>query len=844
MLQDKYRLNKLASYITLLMTMSVMGLNASRVYAKDYFNPSALSNIDGFNLADLQSLEQFSVSGGQLPGEYTVNIIVNDKTVGTKTIDFKSDNDNKLEPVLTKQMLTEWGVKTSVIPTLKELANNATIDNLNQYIEFATTQFVFSQQVLKINIPQIAMNSNIRGSIDPTLYDQGMPALILNYSLTGARSWYKNNGNKSYQDNQFVTLRSGANLGAWRLRNNSTYQHSDDSSKWNSLNTYVERDLQPIKSQLALGEVSTTGEIFNSFQFTGVKLTSDESMLPYSLRGFAPVVRGFAQGNAKVTVRQNGSIIYQTYVSSGPFVFNDLYPTSYSGNLEVTVEEENGNKQLFEVPFSSLAVMQRQGSLKYSATAGKYRSNSDNTKKPNFVEGTISYGLPGNITAYGGGLFSSDYQSYAFGLGFDLGNFGALSVDAQHASTRFDFEEKKQTGQAYRLQYTKTVQETNSTISFNTTRYSANGFYDFYQANENTHLNTDDNRRSRYQINLNQSLASYGSVYISAYQQDYWNTAGQDRNISAGYNVSYNSVSYGLSYGYTNSTRSHTNAHQVTFNVSIPLGQWLSTRNYMSSSVNYTGKGNTTIQTGISGSNLEGNLSYSAQQSYDQQDHSVGGNAYLGYQGSNANINMGYSYTPNSERFNYGIQGAVIAHPYGVTLSQPVGDTIALVTASGAKNIAIQNSQGIKTNAWGYAIKPYLSPYAENRISIDVSELAGNVDVTNSQVTVVPTKGAVVLAKINTRIGYRVLMTLSLDGKALPFGTVVSLVDDNGNDVVPNNSGIVADNGEVYLSGMPESGNVTAKWGINDEQQCHINYQLPTDSAEDAIKFITAQCAQ
>ena len=832
--QGKYSLNKLVSYTALFITIGVMALDSCRVYAEDYYNPKALSNIDGINLADLQSLDQFSSSGSQMPGVYNVTVILNDRTIGLRKIDFVLNDDKRLEPVLTKQMLEEWGVKTNVVPTLKELANDAQIVGINNYIEFATTQFVFSQQSLKVNIPQIAMNASARGSIDPALFDQGMPAFILNYDVTGARSWYKNYG---HQDNQFVSLRSGLNLGAWRLRNYSTYQHSDNQSKWDSLNTYLERDIQSIKSQLSLGEITTTGDVFDGFQFKGVKLASDESMLPYSLRGFAPVVRGFAQGNAKVTVRQNGSVIYQTYVSPGPFEFSDLYPTSYSGNLDVSVEEENGSKQSFVVPFASLAVMQREGGIKYSATAGKYRSSSDNGKTPNFVESTLIYGLPWNTTAYGGTLLSSDYHSYALGLGFNLGDFGAISFDGKNASTKFDFDNEKQTGQAYRIQYSKTVQETSSTISLDAIRYSSKGFYDFSESNEITSLEIDSNRRSHYQINLSQSLADYGSFYTNAYQQDYWRSSRKDRNISAGYNVVSHGVSYGLSYGYTNSTKSKNNSHQVTFRVSIPLGDSLSTRNYLTSSVSYAGHGKTTAQAGISGNMLDNNLTYSAQQNYEQQNHYIGGNSAVGYQGSSGSVNMGYSYTNNSKRLNYGAQGAVVAHPYGVTLSQTVGDTFALVAAPGARNVSVQNTQGVKTNYWGYAVKPYLTPYTENTIGLNVSELAENVDITNSRATVVPTRGAVVLAKIDTRIGYRVIMTLTLNGKALPFATNVTLVDGES-------SGIVGDDGEVYLSGMPESGSLIAKWGSKSSQTCKVNYQLPDNTPQKSIKSIAVQCFQ
>jgi outer membrane usher protein len=57
------------------------------------------------------------------------------------------------------------------------------------------------------------------------------------------------------------------------------------------------------------------------------------------MKGYSPVVRGIAQSNAQVTIRQNGYVIYQSYVPAGPFAISDLYPTAGSGDLNVTIKE-------------------------------------------------------------------------------------------------------------------------------------------------------------------------------------------------------------------------------------------------------------------------------------------------------------------------------------------------------------------------------------------------------------------------------------------------------------------------------------------------------------------------
>ena len=93
--------------------------------------------------------------------------------------------------------------------------------------------------------------------------------------------------------------------------------HSDNDTRWDSINSWLQRDIKSLKSQLVIGESATEGTVFSSYQFTGVRLYSDETMLPNSQRGFAPTIRGIANTSAIITVRQNDYIIYQSNVRRG-----------------------------------------------------------------------------------------------------------------------------------------------------------------------------------------------------------------------------------------------------------------------------------------------------------------------------------------------------------------------------------------------------------------------------------------------------------------------------------------------------------------------------------------------
>lgn len=76
---------------------------------------------------------------------------------------------------------------------LAQQQNNKCI-NLLKAVPDATINFDFAAMRLNITIPQIALLSSAHGYIPPEEWDEGIPALLLNYNFTGNRG----NGNDSY----------------------------------------------------------------------------------------------------------------------------------------------------------------------------------------------------------------------------------------------------------------------------------------------------------------------------------------------------------------------------------------------------------------------------------------------------------------------------------------------------------------------------------------------------------------------------------------------------------------------------------------------------------------------
>ncbi len=796
-----------------------------------YFDPRLLETKNsGFQPVDLSL---FSKERAQLPGNYIVDIYVNNKKKTRRQIYFAAAKNGSLLPQFTPAILYELGIKVEDITALKSLDSQQVIPDIASYVPGMSANFDINHNKLDVSVPQIFLHYQARGYIDPARWDSGMPVAFTNYTFSGSHSRVSNSGSS---ERQYLNMQNGVNVGVWRIRNYSTWTHDADKSHWNSINTWLQRDIKSLKSQLVIGESATSGVTFPSYLFTGVQLASDENMQPNSLRGFAPTIRGIANSSAIVTVKQNGFTIYQNNVAPGAFEINDLSPTSFSGDLEVTIEEADGSIRRFIQPYSTLAVMQRPGKIKYSITTGRYRAaeNENSTREPEFIEGNASYGVTNMLTLYGGGLFSQNYQAVGIGAGTGLAQLGSLSTDIGRADSAL-YDGKKNTGYLWRAQYIKDFDKTGTTISLNYYRYLNDGYFDFSESNQKDYQE-DERSHDQLQISLNQPLLDGLSFYASGYQQTYWNSNRRDKNISLGLSGSLSSISYNLSYQY-NDYSTENNDQIISFNMSIPLDYWLphTRATYRLTNDN---NGATQHEVGLNGTLLnDGRLNYTLLQRHSDNGTGNSSSLYTSYRSAYGTLTAGYEYGEANRQLNYGLAGGIVAHPEGVTLSQPLGSAFAIIDANGAANIRIQNYPGVATDYFGYAVIPFLTAYQENRITLDTTTLPDDVDISDNVVTVIPDKGAAVSAHFNSHIGHRLLLTLyQTDGSPVPFGAIA-------NNEAQLQESIVDEGGVLYLSGINEKPQVWhIKWGQSPSQHCTVTVSLPASKSVNAISRESATC--
>ncbi len=463
-------------------------------------------------------------------------------------------------------------------------------------------------------------------------------------------------------------------------------------------------------------------------------------------------------------------------------------------------------------------------------------------------------------------LNAEDYQAFNLGIGKDLGLFGAFSFDITQANTTLA-DGTRHSGQSVKSVYSKSFYQTGTNIQVAGYRYSTQGFYNLSDSaysrmsgytvkpptgdtNEQTqfidYFNLFYSKRGQEQISISQQLGNYGTTFFSASRQSYWNTSRSDQQISFGLNVPFGDITTSLNYSYSNNIWQNDRDHLLAFTLNVPFSHWMRTDSqsaFRNSNASYSMsndlKGGMTNLSGVYGTLLpDNNLNYSVQVGNTHGGNTSSGTSgysSLNYRGAYGNTNVGYSRNGDSSQIYYGMSGGIIAHADGITFGQPLGDTMVLVKAPGADNVKIENQTGIHTDWRGYAILPFATEYRENRVALNANSLADNVELDETVVTVIPTHGAIARATFNAQIGGKVLMTLKYGNKSVPFGAIVTHGENK-------NGSIVAENGQVYLTGLPQSGKLQVSWGNDKNSNCIVDYKLPEVSPGTLLNQQTAIC--
>ena len=622
---------------------------------------------------------------------------------------------------------------------------------------------------------------------------------------------------------------AGANLGSWRLRadwqTNLTHQAGagrPTNKQFDWSRYYAYRAISALRSKLMMGENYLDSGMFDSFRFSGISLVSDDNMLPPNLRGYAPEVVGVARTNAKVTIRQQERVLYETQVAAGPFRIQDVND-AVTGELNVRVEEQDGSVQEFVLNTASIPYLTRPGAIRFKLAMGKPSDWQHHSRGPLFGTGEFSWGVSNGWSLYGGALAGGDYNSLSVGIGRDLMAFGALSFDATQSRARLPQQGGTFSGGSYRLSYSKSFDEYDSQIAFAGYRFSEQ---DFMSMSE--YLDARDygqrtrNGKEMYTITFNKQFREWGlSSYLNYNHETYWDRPANDR-----YSLS---LSRYFDIGKLRNVSLSLTAYRNQYNGSNDDGA------YLSLSLPW-GNGST--------------LSYNTTVSRDESTHRVGyyerldehnnyqlnigasrsGTTLSGYynrEGDIARMSANASYQQDSfSAFGMTMQGGMTMTAEGGALHRAgrQGGTRMLIDTNGVAGVPVRGyGSTSRTNLWGKAVIGDVNSYYRNKASIDLNQLGDNAEATTSVVQATLTEGAIGYRRFDVIAGEKAMAILKLaDGSEPPFGATVM-------NARRQETGIVNDGGSVYLSGINAGESMTVHW--SGELQCEVQMPalLPSD---------------
>jgi len=809
------------------------------------FNASFLHSSTGG--VDLSRFERGNVT---LAGTYHPTVIVNGETLpGSRPIAFRNvAESDSARPCFDRAMLVGFGLDTEKLRVRAEADDGLRVLDdapfcgaLAAYIPDATIDFDDAEQVLRIGIPQAFMRANARGYVAPEFWEQGETAAFLNYSANTFQ--VRRDGQRS--TSTFLGVNAGANLGGWRLRQSGAFTMTSGRHQWQNTLAYAQHDLTDARAQLTVGESYTSGDILDSVRIRGIGIVSDQRMLPASQRGYAPVIRGVAESNAQVTVRQNGYVIHSASVAPGAFEIDDLYPTGYGSDLDVTITEADGRTRHILVPYTSVPQMVREGSSRFGVWAGQVDENSVR-ETPFIAQATVQYGFTNHVTGYAGTTASNSYWSGLAGAAVNT-PVGAFSLDVTGSRAAFRRDGVRR-GVSTRLRYTRNITSTGTNVGVAAQRFSTREYFGVVDAAQRRSflrkgLPTEGlaGERSRFDVSIGQTVDT-GRLSLTGSLIGYWNARSRSVNYTVAYGNTWRSINYNLSvqrsrigdlFGgdttWAAKRRAGTDT-TVYLSVSVPLGS-ASAAPHLSVSHNRGNHGDARTQASLMGTaGEEGNVNYTLTANRSetrQRDATHMGSGSVGYRGPFGTYRAGASRSgTGATQYSLSAAGAVVAHRHGVTFAQELGETNAIVHAPGAAGARVESHAGLRLDRFGNAIVRSLLPYQLNAVSIDPLGASHDVELESTTETIAPRAGAFVRLDYRTSIADSLLIQArGPEGRPLPFGA--SVFDADGQAV-----GVVGQGSKIFARGAIAGKRLTVTWADGEAGSCRIDIPATLDTLE------------
>lgn len=770
----------------------------SVVWATTCFAQDKASTPTTFDTETIKSLgidpsisEYFAQKAVFLPGEYSLALRINGKDVGSVIAHF----GQKGELCIDRDFMEQAQLR------VPDNYQKGCYDYAQAFAGTVITPYP-DQEKIELLVPPQALTPKTR---EISSYSSGGTAALLNYTLMSSHAEFDSESNDYSQ----AMLDGGFNISDWLLRTRQFLSVSEGKFSNENSSTYLQHTFTGIATQMLAGEVNLNNTLLDGTGIYGLEFSPETAL---QTQGSGVEVKGIANtAQARVDVRQQGTLVYSTLVPAGAFTLPNIPVRSATSDLNVTVTETDGSQQSFIVPASLFnhLVGSPQG---YHVAFGRVDDNYSESPWVFSASGGWSLTSWNNVNS--GVIVAEKYQAIA--ASSDLVPFPELTLSGQVNLAKdsrddiYGFKHKMSMG--YRLP-----------LSLGLTTTYSHSDRDYRDLADTLDDDFNDPTKNEYSAGLSWSQPIIGSLSVSWYQTDSYNDKNDSKNVSFTWNRSFERATLSVNWQHQLSAgdENDDNDDRVFINLSIPLGKSQTANIYTRRDTSNTWYG-TSVNGALSD---ETNYSLSAERDQNEAENSFNGSVNTNLHYTQLGISASANGS-NSRSYSGTLSGGIAAHSQGVTLSPlPISDTFAIAKVdndvAGVKIITPQGA--VWTDYGGNAVIPSLQAWRAANIEIDNSSLPKNIDVGNGVRTLKQGRGSVGKVSFTTLTQRRALLTITLpDGKKLPRGLAIE--DAEGHYLTTS-----VDDGVVFINNISPDMTLFAKY---DGHSCKVHLTFAEKAPE------------
>lgn len=744
------------------------------------------------------------------PGVQRVDLWVNGRRRGSVDALFGSSGELRASLALLRD------ARLHLPSTVADLGEDASFD-LRQAWPQAVVRPEPSRQALHLVLPEDAVEDTVEESND---YHHGGSAGLLNYDVS-SNTWA---GNGYSRTSYTAYTELGLNTGGWMLRSRQSFSHNSGVSHLQVMESYAQRSLTHRRQLLQAGELIVASPLFGGVPITGIQLLPEDALSTPDTG--SALVEGIASSEARVEVRQGGALIHSTLVPPGPFSLTGITPRSSSVDLDVTVYEQDGERQ-FQVPAASFnrASLARPGSTVAAGQLRSYGVRPDGSR--NLVTASSAWRLPkADAVLSSGALLSERYQAVGLGLDQALQGNSATVVSGRSTFSRAAH------GNGLSMDLRLGTQWGPLRMSLGASRRTQ-GYRELYELDFGTDP-ADLRHRLKWQVATGLGATSPRWGTFSAHWAPLSTFDGmRGSRVTGSWSRRIGRSTLRATFESTHGRlQTRDRRHRTAYlSLSVPLKDASLRANVRQRD------GRDSLAVDASGrASPQLNWRLSAQQDRGTQTtrrFSAGSDLLLPKARVAASMTLGES----SRTLNTQLSGGMVLHPQGLTFSPTrVQDTFGIATVGSIKGVRLSTGGG---SAWtdrkGRAVLPSLRPFADTRINVEGSSLPRRADLQNGTRMLRVARGSVSYVSFKVELNQRAFLTATHgDGSPVPKGLTV-LAD--GQFITATVEG-----GRIYLpSYQPEQ---RLQLVLGGGQRCDLDVDLPDQVADDAFfQEGTARCS-